>query len=214
MSENHSTKSPELILASGSPRRLELLRNLGLKFTVIPSDIDESTDLKDPVEIVKWLSLAKAEEVAARLPESDSARVVLGADTIVVLDSHVLGKPQSAEDALAMLKLLSGKAHKVYTGVSIVELPGNTKSSIFQESTIYFRQLSDAEAEYYASSAEPMDKAGAYALQGAASAFVERLEGCYSNVIGLPVPDTVQLLRQHGVEVMGSTLVNPNNGKA
>jgi septum formation protein len=107
-----------------------------------------------------------------------------------------------------MLKLLSGKAHKVYTGVSIVALPAKTKSSIFQESTIYFRHLSDAEVEYYASTAEPMDKAGSYALQGAASAFVERIEGCYSNVIGLPVSDTVQLLRQHGVEVMGSLSTN------
>jgi septum formation protein len=212
--------SVELILASGSPRRQELLANLGLSFRVLPSNIDESTSLTDPLEIVSWLSLSKAQEVASRLEQSSEGgrRLILGADTIVVLGKHILGKPQDSEEAYSMLMLLSGQEHRVFTGVTVLELPSGRTRSISLSSSIFFRKLDEQEARFYAGSGEPMDKAGAYALQGAASAFIDRVEGCYTNVIGLPVSATVQLLREFGMQVMGSAcgavpeaVVKPSN---
>lgn len=197
---------PYLVLASGSPRRQEFLLNLGLEFEVIASHIDESTDKTDPAEIVCWLSLSKAREVAGRIKSEFKERtLVLGSDTIVVLDKQILGKPESTEQAYEMLMSLSGKEHQVFTGVSIVEIPDEKEESIYRASSVFFRSLRPQEARYYAESGEPMDKAGAYALQGMAAAFVEKIEGCYSNIIGLPVPDTVQLLRRHGMTVMGTS---------
>jgi septum formation protein len=198
-------KSPELILASASPRRQELLHSLGLEFTVEASHIDETTGLTHPPEIVMQLSLAKAKEVAARLSPEPAARrrLVLAADTIVVLGQLVLGKPQSSQEAFDMLMLLSGREHQVYTGVSLVEMPGGAGRSIYQVSSVFFRKLERREAEFYAAGDEPADKAGAYALQGTAAAFVERVAGCYTNVIGLPLSDTVLLLREFGMEVLG-----------
>ncbi len=208
MQNNDNT--PELILASASPRRQELLKNLGVEFSVLASNIDETTNLRDPAQIVTWLSLAKAKEVASRLSLAHKKKrtLVLAAYTIVVLDTLVLGKPQSRKEAFEMLMLLSGREHKVYTGVSLVEMPGAACCSIYQVSSIFFRKLEPSEAQYYVASDEPMDKAGAYALQGAAAAFVERMEGCYSNVIGLPVSATVLLLREFGMTVLGSGLQN------
>ena len=197
--------APRVVLASGSPRRLELLQNLGLQFTVQSSDVDEYTAEQDPAAVVVLLSLAKARAVADKLKQSSAEpALVLGADTIVVLGAEILGKPTSTQNAYEMLMSLSGKEHKVYTGVSIVEVPGGVEESIFQASSVFFRKLSAEEARFYAESGEPMDKAGAYALQGIASAFVEKVDGCYSNIIGLPVPATVRLLRRHGVRVMGA----------
>ncbi len=203
------SNAPKLILASGSPRRLDLLQNLGVKFEVVKSDLDESTDKTDPIDIVKFLSLAKAREVASKLSadpkfKKSERTLVLGADTIVVLDQDVLGKPESRKAAFDMLMRLSGKEHKVYTGVSLVEIPGGACKSIYQVSSVSFRVIQPSEAHYYANTDEPMDKAGSYALQGIAAAFVERINGCYTNIIGLPIPDTVRLLRQHGMHVMGA----------
>jgi septum formation protein len=198
--------TPELILASASPRRQELLASVGLEFTVLASHIDESTLLSEPSEIVTTLALAKAKEVACRLstPAPAKRRLILAADTIVVLGDLVLGKPQSPAQAYEMLCLLSGREHKVYTGVALVEMPGDHCRTIYRASSIFFRELARSEMEYYASSSEPLDKAGAYALQGTAAAFVERVEGCYTNVIGLPLSATVQLLRESGLTVMGA----------
>ena len=196
----------KLVLASSSPRRRELLSGLSLDFEIQPSDLDESSDIKDPVELVAFLALAKAKDVAAKISESetDAERIlVLGADTVVALGSEIMGKPQSREEAYDMLMRLSGTEHKVFTGVAIVELPSGRQSSKVQSTSVFFRKLKTEEAWFYASSDEPMDKAGAYALQGTASAFIDRVEGCYTNVIGLPVSDTVQLLREFGVKVMG-----------
>lgn len=193
-----------LVLASASPRRQDLLRSLGLEFDIIPSQIEEITDKQDPADIVLFLSLAKAQEVAQKLPANSQPVLVLGSDTIVVLAAEVLGKPQSKEEAFQMLMRLSGKEHQVYTGVSIVELPLGSSRSCYRASSVFFRRISPEEARFYVETGEPMDKAGAYALQGIASAFVERIEGCYSNIIGLPVSDTVRLLREHGLSVLGS----------
>jgi septum formation protein len=203
--------SPELVLASASPRRQELLLSLGLEFSIQSADIEETTTASDPAEIVTALSLAKAQAVVARLnpPERGKRVLVLAADTIVVFNSLVLGKPQSVQEAYEMLMLLSGQEHQVFTGVTLLELPGARSRSLYRASSVFFRKLEPAEAAFYAAGPEPIDKAGAYALQGTAGAFVERVEGCYSNVIGLPLSDVVLLLREFGVSVLGCAQVSP-----
>lgn len=170
------------------------------------SNIDETSNKADPAELVRELALSKASEIAAKISKNKMSRrtLVLGADTVVVLASQVLGKPSSEEEAFQMLMMLSDRVHHVYTGVSIVELPGNVSKCIHQVTAVHFRALLQEEARAYAKSGEPMDKAGAYAVQGAASAFINAIEGCYSNVIGLPVSDTVQLLRAYGMKVLGA----------
>lgn len=197
-----------IVLASGSPRRLDLLAGLGLKFEVLVSDIDEQTDLKEPSAIVRHLSLAKALAVAERLsPQTEDGgekrTLVIGADTIVVIDGEALGKPESPLHAYEMLMRLSGRAHQVFTGVAVVDCADRSSKTLHQVSHVYFRQLDPAEVRHYVSLPEPMDKAGAYALQGVASAFVQRIDGCYTNIIGLPVPDTLNLLREFGLPVLG-----------
>lgn len=199
-----------LVLASESPRRIEMLRTLGLQFESIPSKIDETTDLKDPVEVVEALALAKAQHIAQLLVPSapsatDERTFVLGADTIVVLGQEILGKPTSREHAYQMLTRMSGRVHRVYTGVAIVEAGVGTMQVSHAASSVYFRSLDSAEVRCYAKTDEPMDKAGAYALQGAAGAFIDKIEGCYSNVIGLPMPLTTRMLRKIGIKVLGMT---------
>lgn len=207
MSLSASHNIPRLVLASGSPRRRELLEKLGLRFTVTVSDLDESIDSSDPAFVVENLAEAKACAVGmqvATLHSVDLSPVlILGADTIVVLDNEILGKPRDKDDAVRMLKQLSGRSHQVFTGVSLVQVPGDSVRTIHTVTDVHFRDLDLSEIEAYVETGEPMDKAGAYALQGVASAFVRKIEGCYTNVIGLPVPDTVALLREHGVEVLG-----------
>lgn len=207
MSLSASRNIPRLVLASGSPRRRELLEKLGLCFEVIVSDVDESIDSSDPAFVVEDLAEAKARAVGAQasrmLSAASGTMLVLGADTIVVLDNEILGKPRDKDDAVRMLKQLSGRSHQVFTGVSLVRIPGDKVRTIHTMTDVHFRDLDLSEIKAYVETGEPMDKAGAYALQGIASAFVRKIEGCYTNVIGLPVPDTVALLREHGVEVLG-----------
>lgn len=204
MSSKKASMQPHLVLASGSPRRKELLQSIGLNFSVIASNIDESLAERDPRKFVIELSLAKARDVASKIQADLKERtLVLGSDTIVVLDQQILGKPDTSEHAYEMLMQLSGKAHQVYTGVSVVDLPDGEEASICQSSSVIFRKLDPQEARFYANSEEPMDKAGAYALQGTAAAFVDKVDGCYSNIIGLPLPETVKLLRKFGMNVMG-----------
>jgi septum formation protein len=196
-------RNPRLVLASQSPRRIDLLHQLGLRFEVIPGQTIENMDQPgDPAKLVRKLAQDKADEVATRLIEVGSESVVLGADTIVVLDGDVLGKPKSREDVLKTLRRLSGKAHEVYTGVALILLPKKEVVLDHQITKVYFRELREAEMKAYAALDEPMDKAGSYALQGVASAFVERVEGCYTNVIGLPIPLTVSMLRNAGMRVL------------
>jgi len=192
-----------LVLASASPRRQELLRNAGIPFTVQPADIDETPLAgESPRECAERLARAKALAVFQRNPE----KCVLGADTIVVVDDTVLGKPRDAEDAARMLRRLSGREHGVITGVCVVtpvtsrQLPVASKVKTASETTLVtFCELSDDEIRFYVATGEPMDKAGAYAIQGLASRWIPRIEGDYSNVVGLPVALVYRMLRELGV---------------
>lgn len=194
-----------LVLASSSPRRLELLSSLGVHFRVMPSYLEETIDASlTPAELVVNLAAAKAKEVAERIAAPTSGlTLVLGADTVVVLDSRVIGKPASRQHAVETLSRLSGRWHEVFTGVALLELPQGTVVSGCETSRVYMRRLEPEEIEAYVDTGEPLDKAGAYALQGIASAFVERIEGCFTNVIGLPIPLVVRFLRQSGVPILG-----------
>lgn len=183
--------NPVFILASASPRRQQLLREAGIAFESSPSHIAEARHAGEaPVAYACRLAREKAEAVAQRFP----GRYVLGADTIVVVDNDVLEKPADGEDATRMLRLLSGRRHQVITAVSLVDPSGRseTRSST---TNVYFRQISDKEILSYVNSGEPMDKAGAYAIQGGAGAWVKRIEGEYSNVVGLPLSLVTELLR-------------------
>ncbi len=180
----------QYILASQSPRRRELLGLLGLPFVVRASDIDETMDpLAAPeVEVAR---VARCKALATqRMPED----VVIAADTIVVCDHQVLGKPHTQEEARAMLGLLSGRAHQVMTGVAVLK---GEKECIFTEITdVYFRPLSDEEIRRYVASGEPMDKAGSYGIQGGAAIFCEKIAGDYYNVVGLPICRLGQVLKE------------------
>ena len=187
----------ELILASQSPRRRELMGFFKLPFTVRAADIDETMNpTLPPRQEVARVSLAKALAVAAG-PED----IVIAADTIVVCDGEVLGKPRNANDACRMLAMLSGKDHQVMTGLSVVR--GDTRITHTEITTIHFRPLSPEEIQAYVATGEPMDKAGAYGIQGGAALFAEGMEGDYYNVMGLPVCRLGQVLRQLGLTVPG-----------
>ncbi len=173
-----------LILASESPRRAQLLSLVGFQFEVRPSEIDEdSIQETDPVRHVLNLSLAKANEVAKNIKNG----LIVGADTIVVLDKHILGKPATAEEASSMLRRLSGRTHRVYTGFAIVEKPGGRIASDYEMTKVHFRDLQDWEIESYVSTQNPMDKAGAYGIQDQSAVFADRIEGCFYNVVGFPL---------------------------
>jgi septum formation protein len=179
-----------LILASASPRRAELLRNAAISFTVEPAHVAEQPATHEkPVDYAQRLARDKARAVSARHPQS----AVLGADTVVVVDQHLLEKPTDNADAARMLRLLSGRTHQVITGVCLVAPDfEQTEAEITQ---VVFSPLSEREIAAYVASGEPMDKAGAYAIQGMASRWVQRIEGCYFNVVGLPVPRVYGMLR-------------------
>ncbi len=192
----NSDEDPVLILASKSPRRRYLLEQAGLSFSVIPSDIDETTvPLSSPEVYVRVLSEAKAEYIAKKHPE----KWVIGADTIVLKDGAVLGKPGSIDEARSMLNQLSGQPHQVFTGYSIL---CKSKNRIFSETVqteVLFKNLSDEEIEWYIRTKEPFDKAGAYAIQGLGTFLVKRINGSYTNVVGLPVCEVIEFLIQEGV---------------
>jgi nucleoside triphosphate pyrophosphatase len=190
-----STNSPSgpLVLASASPRRAELLRNAGIPFVVAPSDVPE---VRQPNESPEQMVRRLAREKAAAVMKVYPGRMVLGADTDVVVDDKVLGKPQDADDAKAMLRLLSGRTHVVMTGVTLL---GSAVDDTRVESTaVTFADINDEEISAYVASGEPMDKAGAYAIQGVASRWIPRIEGCYFNVVGLPVPLVYRMLKVNG----------------
>jgi septum formation protein len=180
-----------LILASASPRRSELLRNAGISFEVDPAHIREEPEPGEkPLDYARRLARDKAVAVLARYRDA----LVLGADTVVVVDEHLLEKPANAEDAARMLRLLSGRAHQVITGVCLAG-PGFERVEA-EVTQVVFGEMSDQEIAAYVACGEPMDKAGAYGIQGLASRWVERIEGCYFNVVGLPVSRVYRLLRQ------------------
>ena len=186
-----------LILASASPRRQELLRNAGIEFLVDATDIPEIPQPGEtPTDFVERLACEKAQDVARR----HAAGYILGADTTVVADGQILNKPADADDATRMLRLLSGRTHRVITGVCLICSAANTrKQTVRSEATqVTFQTLSDADIQVYVSTGEPMDKAGAYGIQGLASRFIPRIEGDYFNVVGLPVALVWKMLQESG----------------
>jgi septum formation protein len=186
------TRNPKLILASASPRRAELLRNAGIAFTAKATRIPERRRQgESPRKFAERLAREKAHAIFARHPHN----LVLGADTIVVVRGQVLGKPRDRRDAARMLRLLSGCSHRVTTAVCLAG-PGFEDTSS-ETTRVAMRKLSEQEIHRYVASREPMDKAGAYAIQGLASGWVSRIEGCYFNVVGLPVPLVCRMLRAH-----------------
>lgn len=191
-----------IILASGSPRRRELLSNLGLPFEVLVSDADESTPADyTPEMIVHTLALRKAEAVlpAAR----DRNAVIVGSDTIVVLDGKVLGKPKDAQDSHAMLSMLQGRTHEVYTGVACIGLPDGRSEVAHRVTSVTMRSLGEEEISAYIATGEPADKAGSYAIQGFGATLVEEIQGCYFNVVGLPLSLLGGMLPRFGISVLG-----------
>jgi len=185
-----------IVLASASPRRAELLTQIGVSFLVRPADIDETPAGDESAEhYVERLAREKARAGSASQPD----KRVIGSDTSVVLDGHILGKPQSAADAVRMLKVLSGKTHQVMTAVAIAW--GDTCESRLVVTDVRFRELSGAEIEAYVATGEPMDKAGGYGIQGRGGIFVEELRGSYSAVVGLPLQETAALLAGAGYPV-------------
>lgn len=198
---HNSDKKPALILASQSPRRKYLLEQAGLKFSIIPSDFDEnSVKLTAPEIYVKTLAEKKAMDISAKFPES----WVIGADTIVLIDDMILGKPVDKDQARQMLSRLSGTTHMVYTGFTIC--CGKKKRMLTDavKTRVTFKQLSTDEIEWYIRTDEPFDKAGSYAIQGLGTFLVKSINGSYTNVVGLPVCEVVETLIREGVVRMDS----------
>lgn len=185
----------QIVLASQSPRRRELLEQLGLEFTIQPSTVEEKVTSEDPVEVVRELSRQKAQDVADQMEKEHPGHdmVVLGADTIVVYKGRILGKPADRDDAEKMLHMLQGNTHSVYTGVTLI---GKGKSVTFAEETkVKMYPVSHEEITWYIETKEPDDKAGSYAVQGLGARFIQKIEGDYNNVVGLPAGRIYQILR-------------------
>ncbi len=193
-------KKTLFVLASKSPRRKALLQNIEINAQIMPSNVDEGVaEGLEPCEMVTQLAMLKATDVARSFGKNT---VVIGADTCVCVDGVILGKPQNSQDAKAMLKRLSGRCHDVYTGYCVVSCSDGVCVSKCEKTKVFFRELSDEEIDSYIQSREPMDKAGAYGIQGKGSKFVEKIEGDYFNVVGLPVCALVKLMREEfGINV-------------
>ena len=186
----------KLILASASPRRAEILRSAGLPFSVLSSAVDETpVPTESPQDLVRRLALAKAELVAAR---ALGPAIVIAADTVVVLEGAILGKPRTSEDARQMLEKLSGRTHSVMTGVTLIRLPDVERREFIETTQVHFASISNEEIVKYLSSGEPFDKAGAYAIQGLGGRFIPRIDGCYFNVVGLPLSRLCKELAELG----------------
>ncbi|MBC7105532.1 MAG: septum formation inhibitor Maf [Firmicutes bacterium] len=190
---------PPIVLASASPRRRALLRQLGLPFRVVPSRVREEVPAGlAPGARVERLAELKARDVAARVRRG----LVIGADTVVVVDGRVLGKPADPADAEVMLALLQGRWHEVYTGVAVAAAGGERALVAHERTCVAFKPLDPERIRRYVGTGEPLDKAGAYAIQGRAAAFVAGIRGCYSNVVGLPLGRLADLLEEFGVRVI------------
>lgn len=196
MNLNHKRR---LILASSSPRRKKLLKEIGIEFEIIPSIISEEDPdylgLK-PYLVVEHLALRKALEVSKR--EKNKPFIVIGADTIVLINNEILGKPKDEEQAYIMLNKLSGKWHEVLTGICIIEINDLEKKLItsYEKTSVKIKKLSKEEIKSYIKTKEPMDKAGSYAIQGLGVSFIEKINGCYNNVVGLPLFLLFNLLKK------------------
>lgn len=182
----------KLVLASASPRRRDILAGLGFEFEVLPADVSEDEVIwTDPVRVAGLLAELKAADVQVKRPRM----TIIAADTIVTAEKKQLGKPASREEAVEMLEFLSGRVHEVVTGIAVAA-PPNIRLTEVERTRVFFRELTRREIDIYTDMEEPFDKAGAYAIQGYASIFVERIEGCFFNVVGLPVPRLINMFRK------------------
>jgi septum formation protein len=190
------TQAVAIKLASSSPRRREILEALGLEFSIVSAEVDETPRTGEPAdEMVVRLAAAKAGMATA-----SPGDIVIAADTAVVVGGRILGKPADQDECLAMLDALAGRCHKVFTGVALRR--DEATHTVVSQTDVYFREISRDEALAYWQSGEPRDKAGAYAIQGTGGAFVERIEGSYTGVVGLPVFETAALLRKAGFDLV------------
>jgi len=197
VSYNYGMK--RIILASASPRRVELLEKIGLKFEVEPSNYEEDMHSElEPHEFARKISLEKAEAVASKHKNA----IVIAADTIIVFGSKILGKPHTENEARKMLETINGKSHSVITGFSIIDTGKNKTLSKSVETKIHVRKLTLAEIDAYVRSKEPLDKAGAYAIQGLGAVIVEKIEGDYFNVVGLPLSALTEALKEFGINIL------------
>ena len=198
----------KLILASSSPRRKDLLNLLGLEYEIIkPEDhVEENSEFNgSSISYVEDTAYLKARHVADKIKDA----IVIGADTIVVIDNQILGKPADEQEAQQMLQTLSDRWHEVFTGVAIVDSSDNRFVKANEISRVKFKKFTDAQIKSYIKTREPMDKAGSYALQGIGAIFVEKIEGCYTNIIGLPLPLLDNLLQKHfGFNILEETKHN------
>lgn len=180
-----------IILASGSPRRKEILELADLDFDIIPSDAEEITTKTAPHEVVMELASIKAKDI---YEQSNKQSIVIGADTVVAYQGQILGKPADEADAKRMLTMLSGQTHEVYTGVCVIE-DGKTKT-FYEETKVTFYEISSEQIDHYIKTGEPMDKAGSYGIQGKAAVFIKGIEGDYYNVVGFPIARFLQKIRK------------------
>ncbi len=193
------TQERKIVLASASPRRKELLRQIGLKFEVDPSKYpEESAPGLAAEELVQSIALNKARAVAG----NHANALVIAADTIGVLRGEIIGKPHNPAEAAAILRRLSAKTHRVITGLTIIDTATGKKATQTVQTRVRFKKLSDRTIERYVASGEPLDKAGAYAIQGLGAVLIEKIDGDYSNVVGLPLAALAEMLREFGVEVL------------
>jgi len=188
----------KIILASNSPRRKELLSQVGVDFEIIPSKFEEQMIDLQPAELVEHFAFMKAKDVALRV---QTEALVIGSDTVVCLDG-IMGKPEDEEDAFNMLRRLSGKEHLVISGLSIIDTATGESLTEHESTAVKMKELSKVEIQAYIKTGEPMDKAGAYAIQGMGSLFVERIEGDYFNVVGLPLFRLGRMLEHFGVKLI------------
>lgn len=180
----------KIILASASPRRRELLTQIGLKFQVVVSNVEEKVTATAPAAVVEELSAQKAEGVLQMLREQaqeEQDSLVIGSDTIVAVDGQILGKPKDAEDAKRMLRMLQGRAHEVYTGVTVLRVGTEERRTFHEETKVIFFPMTEEDIETYVATNDPLDKAGAYGIQGFCARYIQGIEGDYNNVVGLPV---------------------------
>jgi len=189
-------KEHKIILASASPRRRELLDQAGILYEVCPSDVDEKVTAEHPGEVVVSLARQKAMDVAARMLCTEDKRIVLGADTVVVYEHQILGKPSSEADAARMLRMLGGHTHQVYTGVCFVRMQDGkpVQDTFYEKTDVTMFDLTDEQIAWYVSTGEPSDKAGAYGIQGYGAVFIAGISGDYNNVVGLPLAKVWQYL--------------------
>ena len=199
---NNRVTLKKIILASASPRRRELLAQIGMNFTVMPSDAEEKGESGVPEEMVKELSGQKAGDIFNKLSRKEqSEALVIGADTVVSLDGQIMGKPRDKEAAVRMLAALQGRTHQVYTGVTLLwqqEETGEVQEvSFFEKTEVTMFPMSEAEIREYTDTGEPMDKAGAYGIQGKCAAFIKGISGDYNNVVGLPIGRLYQEIKKN-----------------